>query len=72
MKIIELLSITEPTPLSELNDKQMAELQKALNIFGYPVGEADGLLGPKTRSGWAEFKTDVFIGNPGLIGKESI
>lgn len=72
MKIAKLLSIATPTPLSELGDEQIAELQKALSIFGYPVGEIDGLVGPKTRNAWSEFKTDVFLGNPDLIGKESI
>lgn len=72
MKITTLLSITSPTPLSELDDEQIAELQKALSIFGYPVGEIDGLFGPKTKNAWSEFKTDVYIGNPDLIGKESI
>jgi len=72
MKIAKLLSITSPTPLSQLDDEQIAELQKALSIFGYPVGEIDGLLGPKTRNAWSEFKTDVYLGNPDLIGKESI
>ena len=72
MKLAELLSISGPTPISELAEEQLKELQRALNILGYPVGEIDGLIGPKTRNAWSEFKTDVFVGNPGLIGKESI
>lgn len=72
MKIEKLLAIQTPTPLAELDAEQIAELQKALSIFGYPVGSIDGLIGPKTRNAWAEFKTDVYIGNPDLIGKESI
>jgi peptidoglycan hydrolase-like protein with peptidoglycan-binding domain len=72
MKLAELLSISTPTPISELTEEQIKELQKALSSLGYPVGEIDGLIGPKTRNAWAEFKTDVFFGNPGLIGKESI
>ena len=72
MKLAELLSISTPTPISELTEEQIKELQKALSLLGYPVGEIDGLIGPKTRNAWAEFKTDVFFGNPGLIGKESI
>jgi predicted chitinase len=72
MKLAELLAVPGPVPLGELTDEQVKELQKALNLLGYPVGEIDGLIGPKTRNAWAEFKTDVFFGNPGLIGKESI
>lgn len=70
---LELLSeIVTPVPISALNDNQLKELQTALSILGYPVGDIDGLIGPKTRNAWGEFKTDVYIGNPGLIGAESI
>ena len=72
MKLAELLSISGPTPINELTQKQLKELQTALSLFGYPVGAIDGLIGPKTRNAWAEFKTDIYAGNPGLIGKESI
>lgn len=72
MKLAELPSISGPTPIAELTESQLRELQRALSWLGYPVGEVDGLIGPKTRNAWAEFKTDVFQGNPTLIGKESI
>ncbi|HSK71017.1 MAG TPA: glycoside hydrolase family 19 protein [Pyrinomonadaceae bacterium] len=72
MKFVELLKITSPKPLSELKEDQIKELQKALSNLGYPVGAIDGLIGPKTRTAWAEFKTDIFEGNPEFIGPESI
>jgi hypothetical protein len=72
VKIAQLLTITEATPISQLTEEQLKELQTALSHLGYPVGDIDGLFGPKTRSAWAEFKTDVFQGNPDLIGAESI
>lgn len=73
MKFQKLLFLTgEPVPLRELLDAQVMELQKALSLLGYPVGDIDGLLGPKTRTAWAEFKTDIYQGNPDLIGKESV
>jgi predicted chitinase len=72
MKFVELLKIKEPQPLSKLDDKQIKELQEALKDLGYPVGEIDGIIGPKTRTAWAEFKTDVFEGNPELIGPLAI
>jgi Putative peptidoglycan binding domain len=72
MKLAELLFISVPTPISELTGEQLKELQKALSLLGYPIGEIDGLIGPKTRNAWSEFKTDVFLGNPGLIGRGSI
>lgn len=72
MKFTQLVTITEPMPINQLTEEQIKELQTALSQLGYPLGNIDGLIGPKTRSAWAEFKTDVFAGNPALIGPESI
>jgi hypothetical protein len=77
MKLVQLISITAPTPIDTLTEAQLKELQTALSRLGYPVGEGndsgiDGLIGPRTRTAWAEFKTDVFQGNPDLIGPGSI
>lgn len=72
MKLTKLSTITEALPISQLTKDQLSELQTGLSQLGYPVGDIDGLLGPKTRNAWAEFKTDVFQGNPDLIGAESI
>lgn len=72
MKIKELLSVSNPIPISELNQDQLIELQIGLSLLGYPVGDIDGLIGPKTRNAWGEYKTDVFPGNPVLIGSESV
>lgn len=72
MRIIKLLEITMALPLSRISDDQMKELQTVLTALGYPVGLIDGLYGPKTRNAWAEFKTDVFVGNPDLIGPDSV
>jgi predicted chitinase len=72
MKLAELLSISGPTPISQLSKEQLKEVQRGLSLLGYPVGDIDGMIGPKTRNAWSEFKTDVYSGNPDLIGKESI
>jgi len=72
MKFTELNKIKETTHINNLTEEQLKELQTALNILGYPVGQIDGLIGPKTRNTWAEFKTDIFTGNPDLIGVGSI
>ena len=72
MKFANLKKIKVTTHINSITDGQIRELQTALSILGYPVGQIDGLIGPKTRNAWAEFKTDVFIGNPELIGMESI
>jgi hypothetical protein len=36
------------------------------------VGQIDGLIGPRTRNAWAEFKEDIFQGKPDWIGKGSV
>ncbi len=77
MKLVQLIAITEPIPIDTLTEDQLKELQTALSRLGYPMGEGDeagidGLFGPRTRNAWAEFKTDVFQGNPDLIGPGSI
>jgi hypothetical protein len=72
MRLKKLASISDPIPINSLDKDQIAELQVGLSLLGYPVGEIDGLIGPKTRNAWGEYKTDVFPGNPGLIGPESI
>jgi len=72
MKLTQLVAVIDPTPIIQLSEDKLKELQSALSRLGYPVGEIDGLYGPKTRNAWAEFKTDVFQGNPDLIGSGSI
>jgi predicted chitinase len=72
MKLEALVGIGEALPLDRLGEAQLAELQRALSLLGYPVGDVDGLIGPRTRTAWAEFKTDVFQGNTNLIGSGSV
>jgi predicted chitinase len=72
MKLIELLSVPDARPIDQLTENQLKELQRALSLLGYPVGDIDGLIGVRTRTAWTEFKTDVFQGNPTLIGKGSV
>jgi len=72
VKLIQLLSLTESIPVNQLTEKQLRELQTALNLLGYPAGKADGLFGPKTRNAWAEFNGDIDDGNPTMIGPISV
>ena len=67
-----LATVTSPNLVDKLSKAQLAELQAALSLLGYPVGGIDGLIGPRTRNAWAEYKSDIFPGNPQLIGAESI
>lgn len=72
MNFTFLSQISEPVRISDLTEMQLKELQVALSRLGYPVGDIDGLIGPRTKGAWAEFKTDVFQGNPELVGIGSI
>lgn len=67
-----LATITGPTVIESLTEAQLTDLQVGLSLLGYPVGDIDGLIGRKTRNAWAEYKADVFPGNPLMIGAESI
>jgi lysozyme len=72
MKLVQLPTITGPTPLERLSKPQLTELQKALEALGYEVSGADGVLGPSTRSAWAAFKADISQGEPDTIGPGSV
>jgi predicted chitinase len=64
MQLKELLNIEQPVSLNSLPVDQMKELQGALANLGYPVGDIDGLVGPRTRSAWSEFQNDVSKRDP--------
>lgn len=72
IELNELEKIVEMTPLEDLSDEQIKELQTALLQLDFKVGNIDGLIGPRTKNAWAEFKSDFYVGNSDLIGVESI
>jgi peptidoglycan hydrolase-like protein with peptidoglycan-binding domain len=72
MRLSELLSIADASALDDLSEVQIKELQRALSCLGYPIGVIDGDLGLRTRTAWAEFKTDVHQGSPDRIGPGSV
>lgn len=72
MSFENLDSITSPTPLYALDNAQIKSIQRCLSIIGYPVGDIDGMIGPKIKTAWANFKKDVIEGNPDLIGPISV
>lgn len=72
MPFTELAQITQATPLQLLTRPQVRELQSALSLLGYPLGDIDGLVGPKTRAALAEFKTDVMDGRPEMVGPNTV
>jgi len=72
MKLEKLSAVADATPLDQLDEAQIGELQIALSRLGYPVGDIDGMLGPKTRNAWAEFVTDVIASKPSFIGSTAV
>lgn len=72
MSFTHLLEVERPLPLSQLAKAQVRELQHALSTLGYPLGDVDGLVGPKTRSALAEFKADVVEGHPDTVGPQTV
>jgi len=67
MQLTELSKIREPVKLDDLPVEQMRELQGALAKLGYPVGDLDGLVGPRTRNAWSEFLIDESQGDPTIV-----
>lgn len=72
LKLRILSKIKAPIPIHRLRRDQLRELQTALHRLGYPVGDIDGLYGPKSRNAWAEFEADTFGGNQLLVGPVSV
>jgi len=72
MAFEELNRITQAMPLAMLTRPQVRELQSALSLLGYPLGDIDGLVGPKTRAALAEFKVDIMDGRPEMVGPNTV
>ncbi|AZL57797.1 peptidoglycan-binding protein [Tabrizicola piscis] len=53
---------TKKSTMSAEQREANKEVQTALNYFGYPVGTADGALGPKSRNAIREYQ--AFLGYP--------
>jgi predicted chitinase len=69
MKLKKLASIRpdHSIPISGLSAARLTELQTALTMLGYPVGDIDGLYGPRTRSAWGEAVADLKLGTPDRV-----
>jgi predicted chitinase len=72
MELKELAKISQAVDLNSLPPDEMKELQTALLKLGYPVGNIDGLIGPRTRSAWSEFQSDVSKEDPKLVDRASV
>jgi len=69
MKLVKLASIRpdRSIPIKNLSAPRLNELQIALTKLGYPVGDIDGLYGPRTRSAWGEAVADLKLGSPDTV-----
>jgi predicted chitinase len=69
MKLVKLAGIRpdKSLPIRGLSAARLTELQTALTRLGYPVGEIDGLYGPRTRSAWGEAAADLNLADPDRI-----
>ncbi len=59
------------TTLEKLTTAQVKELQQSLAALGYGL-QADGILGPATRTAWGRFKASIDEGEPDGIGPGSV
>jgi membrane-bound lytic murein transglycosylase B len=50
-----------PRQLPALSRSQLLALQAALNLRGFPVGAADGLMGPATRDGLRRYQRSIGV-----------
>ncbi len=60
------------TALADLNKTKLSAIQRGLAICGYPIGEVDGLHGPKTRNAFAELVSDIGHGNPAIVSEDAL
>jgi predicted chitinase len=69
MKLVKLASIQpgRSIAIKKLSAPRLTELQTALRRLGYPVGDIDGLYGPRTRSAWGEAVADLKMGNADTV-----
>lgn len=59
-----------PRDKAPLTRDDVQELQRALNRIGYPVGGADGVMGPNTREGLRNFQRDQGVIPDGFATQE--
>jgi predicted chitinase len=74
MNLVKLASIRpgRSVPIKNLSAARLTELQIALTRLGYPIGDIDGLYGPKTRSAWGEAVADFKLDSPESIDARDV
>ena len=59
-----------PTDDPGLSRKESREVQEALNLLGYDIGEADGIIGDDTRRAIQKYQADNGLEPDGKAGKK--
>jgi lysozyme family protein len=55
-----------------LHGADVAALQTALNVLGFPCGEVDGIFGPSTEQAVREFQFNTGLPSDGVAGDETL
>lgn len=55
-----------------LHGADVASLQTALNVLGFPCGEVDGIFGPSTERAVREFQSNTGLPADGVAGDETL
>ena len=59
-----------PTDDLGLSRKESREVQESLNLLGYHIGAADGIIGDKTRQTIQKYQADIGIETDGKAGQK--
>ncbi|SLN40927.1 hypothetical protein ROA7450_01978 [Roseovarius albus] len=54
-----LNDISSGSNINDIGQTQLKNLQRSLSWMTYPISKVDGLIGPNTRSAFAEYKVDI-------------
>lgn len=67
----KLSEIKESISVEDLGSEVLTELQTKLKQLGHYNDKIDGIYGPNTKKGWAQFKQSVYLAEPDKIGESS-
>ncbi|TVQ12108.1 MAG: peptidase M15 [Leptolyngbya sp. DLM2.Bin27] len=72
-RTVDIPVLDKTVELSELEDRTVRWIQSRLTVGGYlEANQVDGIPGPKTHKALAEFKADLWLEYPSLVGTSTI
>lgn len=71
-RILKAHTPRETVPVSIGPKEQLVQVQQQLNELGYNLGQADGVMGPKTRNAIREFQKEVGLSANGEVTEGTI